>query len=77
MPRTVSSDRVPTQFAVSLLRMVGERGYDVAALLAQAGLDFDPLQPDAPVGRPVTDPCELPRDGCRDIRAMAQAWRCV
>lgn len=49
MPRTVSSDRVPTQFAVSLLRMVGERGYDVAALLAQAGLDFDPLQPDAPV----------------------------
>ena len=37
------SDRVPTRFVRTLLRMVGDRGYDFSAVLNDAGLDFDPL----------------------------------
>lgn len=37
------SDRVPTRFVQTLLRMVGDRGYDFSGILADAGLDFDPL----------------------------------
>ncbi len=37
------SDRVPTRFVRTLLRMVGDRGYDFSAVLTRAGLDFDPL----------------------------------
>ncbi len=37
------SDRVPTQFVNTLLRMVGDRGYDFSGILADAGLDFNPL----------------------------------
>ena len=32
--------------------MAGERGYDFSSLLKQAGLDFDPLQTEAPEWRP-------------------------
>ena len=37
------SDRVPTRFVCTLLRMVGDRGYDFTTILTNAGLDFDPL----------------------------------
>ncbi len=37
------SDRVPTRFVQTLLRMVGDRGYDFSAVLAGAGLEFDPM----------------------------------
>jgi AraC-like DNA-binding protein len=39
----MKSDRVPTQFAATLLKMAAERGYDFSSLLVAAGLDFDPL----------------------------------
>ncbi|MFT6289204.1 MAG: AraC-like DNA-binding protein [Alcanivorax sp.] len=42
------SDRVPTQFVITLLRMVEDRGYDFSGILADAGLTFDPLQPQDP-----------------------------
>jgi AraC-like DNA-binding protein len=45
---TDMSDRVPSRYVATLLRMVGERGYDFGALLADAGLDFDPLRGDHP-----------------------------
>ena len=45
------SDRVPTRFVKTLLRMVGDRGYDFSAILDDAGLDFDPLDPDDPAYR--------------------------
>ena len=38
------SDRVPTRFVNTLLRMAGDRGYDFSAILSSAGLDFDPLR---------------------------------
>jgi AraC-like DNA-binding protein len=37
------SERVPTRFVKTLLRMVGDKGYDFSALLGDAGLDFDPI----------------------------------
>ncbi|MDH4040337.1 MAG: AraC family transcriptional regulator [Gammaproteobacteria bacterium] len=46
------SDRVPTRFVNSLLRMAGDRGYDFSGVLAAAGLDFDPLDERAPGYRP-------------------------
>lgn len=42
------SDRVPTRFMNTLLRMVGDRGYDFSGILADAGIEFDPLNPDGP-----------------------------
>ena len=42
------SDRVPTRFVNTLLRMVGERGYDFRVILNTAGLDFDPTDESAP-----------------------------
>ncbi len=45
------SDRVPTRFLNTLLRMVGERGYDFSAMLADAGIDFDPLDTADPAYR--------------------------
>ncbi|MEP5766626.1 MAG: AraC family transcriptional regulator [Halieaceae bacterium] len=48
----MKSDRVPTQFAASLLRMVGEQGYDFSAVLRNAGLEFDPLDSDSADWRP-------------------------
>jgi AraC-like DNA-binding protein len=47
----MKSDRVPTQFAASLLKMAAEKGYDFSALLLAAGLDFDPLERDSPAWR--------------------------
>jgi AraC-like DNA-binding protein len=46
------SERVPTRFLQTLLRMVGDRGYDFSVVLADAGLDFDPLAPDHPDYKP-------------------------
>ena len=46
------SDRVPTQFVITLLRMVEDRGYDFSGILADAGLAFDPLQPQDQAYRP-------------------------
>ncbi|MFT4521041.1 MAG: AraC-like DNA-binding protein [Halioglobus sp.] len=37
------SERVPTRFVRTLLRMAGERGYDFSLMLNEAGLEFDPL----------------------------------
>ena len=37
------SDRVPTRFVQTLLRMAGGADYDFSAILNGAGLDFDPL----------------------------------
>ncbi len=48
----MSSDNVPTQFAASLVRMTGERGYDLGLVLRRAGLDFDPLDPESEGWRP-------------------------
>lgn len=45
------SDRVPTRFVNTLLRMVGDRGYDFSGILAAAGLDFDPLDEADPAYR--------------------------
>ncbi|MCR9103985.1 MAG: AraC family transcriptional regulator [Gammaproteobacteria bacterium] len=42
------SDQVPTRFVRTLLRMVGDRGYDFSALLNDAGLEFDPLDQSHP-----------------------------
>jgi AraC-like DNA-binding protein len=41
-------DTVPTRFLTTLLRMVGGQSYDFARILADAGLDFDPLNPADP-----------------------------
>lgn len=43
------SDRVPTRFLNTLLRMVGDRGYDFSGILREAGIEFDPLN-DSSVG---------------------------
>ncbi|HEY6130715.1 MAG TPA: AraC family transcriptional regulator [Halioglobus sp.] len=45
------SDRVPTRFIRTLLRMVGDSGYDFSAVLNDAGLDFDPLDEAGPAYR--------------------------
>lgn len=45
------SDRVPTGFVKTLLRMVGEKGYDFTGILREAGLDFNPLDADDPAYR--------------------------
>lgn len=45
------SDRIPTRFVTTLLRMVGDRGYDFSIVLNKAGLDFDPLDPGDPAYR--------------------------
>ena len=42
------SDRVPTRFMNTLLRMVNDRGYDFSGILAESGIEFDPLDPDSP-----------------------------
>lgn len=42
------SDRVPTRFVSTLLRMVNDRGYDFRGILAEAGIEFDPLLADSP-----------------------------
>ena len=42
------SDRVPTRFVKTLLKMVDERGYDFSGILTDAGLDFDPLDASSP-----------------------------
>ena len=42
------SDRVPTRFVRTLLRMVGDRGYDFSNMLKDAGVDFDPMDESAP-----------------------------
>ena len=41
------SDRIPTRFVNTLLRMVGDRGYDFSGILTAAGLDFDPTDESA------------------------------
>ncbi len=41
------SDQVPTRFVKTLLRMLGDRGYDFSGILAEAGIEFDPLDPTA------------------------------
>ena len=45
--RSYMSDGVPTRFVNTLLRMVGDRGYDFSGILATAGLDFDPTDENA------------------------------
>lgn len=45
------SDRVPTRFVNTLLRMVADRGYDFSAILSEAGLDFNPLDDTDPAYR--------------------------
>ena len=45
------SDLVPTRFVRTLLRMVGDRGYDFSVVLAGAGLEFDPLNENDPAYR--------------------------
>ena len=42
------SDRVPTRFVTTLLKMVDTRGYDFSHILADAGLEFDHTDPDHP-----------------------------
>ena len=47
----MKSDRVPTRFAASLLKIAGEQGYDFSAVPASAGIDFDPLDRASPAWR--------------------------
>jgi AraC-like DNA-binding protein len=42
------TDRVPTRFVRTLLRMVRHHGYDFSVILSRAGLDFDPMDEGAP-----------------------------
>ncbi|MEM9257408.1 MAG: AraC family transcriptional regulator [Pseudomonadota bacterium] len=42
------SDRVPTRFVRTLLRMVGDKGHDFSPILSSAGLEFNPLDNDHP-----------------------------
>ncbi|WP_229801653.1 AraC family transcriptional regulator [Halioglobus japonicus] len=42
------SDSVPTRFMNTLLRMVNARGYDFSAMLAEAGIEFNPLDEHSP-----------------------------
>jgi len=37
------SERVPTKFVRTLLNMAGEKGYDFSTIMADSGIDFDPL----------------------------------
>jgi AraC-like DNA-binding protein len=37
------TDRVPTRFVRTLLRMMDHHGYDFSLILTRAGLDFDPM----------------------------------
>ncbi|MEH6590894.1 MAG: AraC family transcriptional regulator [Halioglobus sp.] len=46
------SDRVPTKFVNTLLHMAGDKAYDFSAMLAQAGIDFDPLDTSNAAYRP-------------------------
>lgn len=46
------TDRVPTRFVRTLLRMVHSHGYDFSAILNRAGLEFDPMNEAAPGYRP-------------------------
>ena len=45
------SNRVPTRFVKTLLRMVGDKGYNFSLVLSDAGLDFDPLNESDPAYR--------------------------
>lgn len=45
------SDLVPTRFVRTLLRMVGDEGYDFSVVLNEAGLEFDPLDENDPAYR--------------------------
>lgn len=45
------SERVPTQFVRTLLRMAGDKGYDFSTVLNDAGLEFDPLDEAHPLYR--------------------------
>jgi AraC-like DNA-binding protein len=45
------SDKVPTKFVKTLLQMAGDKGYDFSVVLAQAGIDFDPIDTDNPAYR--------------------------
>tara|TARA_R110002110_G_scaffold406421_1_gene626391 strand:- start:206399 stop:207436 length:1038 start_codon:yes stop_codon:yes gene_type:complete len=42
------SDRVPTRFVRTLLRLVGDKGYEVRTVLNGTGLDFDPVDESSP-----------------------------
>ncbi len=42
------SERVPTQFVRTLLRLAADKGVATAPILSAAGLDFDPLAPESP-----------------------------
>lgn len=52
MTQTDDNVAVPTQFAVSLLRLVTERGHDCSQVLEDANLPFDPLNRGATAWRP-------------------------
>lgn len=45
------SEQIPTRFVRTLLRMVGDKGYDFSIVLNEAGLEFDPLDEDDPAYR--------------------------
>jgi AraC-like DNA-binding protein len=45
------SDRVPTRFVRTLLRMVGDRGHDFSHILVESGIEFDPLDEHSPAYR--------------------------
>ena len=44
----MNAETVPTRFARSLLKLVIERDHDYRGMLYAAGIDFDPLSPEAP-----------------------------
>lgn len=48
----MNAETVPTRFARSLLKLVIERDHDYLGALRTAGIDFDPLRPDAQNYRP-------------------------
>lgn len=46
-PGVMPQEFVPTRFAKSLLRLVQNRGYETGSILHNAGIDFNPMQPEA------------------------------
>jgi len=66
----MNSDRVPTRFAASLIRLAAERNCDLGAVLEDPGLDFDPLDEESPNWRPEISAMQYSRIYQRTLRLL-------
>ena len=71
------SDRVPTRFVNTLLRMAGDSGHDFSPLLVAAGLDFDPLDESAPGYRGEVSAMQYSRVYQQVLRLLQDKTFCV